>query len=230
LFPKCGQVLAVNRRVKARQLVSVSDIALEANEGMLVTLPGPIPVISGFDTTGTDYEFQIGSPGNTAWVGSDTFLPDNIGYSTIPAPGQILDAVTGIVAVRHPNAFDTTTRLRLEPRRDNDVDRDYTDVGEPDSLHVVHAFRLGTNVPNPFNPHTTIEYVVPETSDTRIEIYDAHGARVRQLVSRHALAAGTYRATWDGTDDAGHGVASGLYIARLYAGQRTASRKMLLLR
>lgn len=229
LFPKCGQVIGVSRRADPRVLLSVSEVAHEANEGMLVTVPGPIPVASVFDTTGTDFEFKIGSGANAAWVGGDTFFPDNIGYSYQPVPGQVLDAVTGIVMRRTPNASDTVTRLRLEPRRDYDVDRDYTDAGDPEGIEVVRAFQLRPNVPNPFNPTTAIEYGLRERGPARLEVYDAHGARIRTLVSG-TQAAGAHRILWDGRDDAGHAVASGLYIVRLAAGPDSASHKMLLLR
>ncbi len=229
LFPACGQVLALRRKVAPRLLATVGEIGQEQNEGMLVTVPGPIVVASSFDTTGTDFEFKVGAGANTAWVGGDTFTPDAIGYSYRPSPGDGLNALTGIVAVRHPNANDAVLRLRLEPRRDNDVDRNYTDVGDP-GIEVVRAFRLGPNVPNPFNPVTTLEYVVPEAAEVRLDIFDARGTHVRTLVAPARAEPGTVRVTWNGTNDAGRALASGLYVVRLSAGAHSASRKMLLLR
>jgi len=229
LFPGCGQILALHRRVMPRVLAGVGEIRQEQNEGMLVTVAGPILVASSFDTTGTDVEFKVGGGANAAWVGGDTFGPDPVGYSYRPSPGDVLDALTGIVAVRHPNANDPIVRLRLEPRRDNDVDRDYTDVGDA-GVEVVRAFRLGPNVPNPFNPLTTLEYVVPEAADVRLDIFDARGTHVRTLVAPAHAEPGTARVTWNGANDAGHALASGLYIVRLSAGAQSASRKMLLLR
>jgi len=230
LFPKCGQVLAINRRANPRVLSALSDVAREENEGMLVTIPGPFPVASVFDTTGSDFEFQAGSGANMAWVGGDTFFPDNVGYTYRPVPGQVLDALTGIVMRRAPTAFDTVTRLRLEPRRDNDVDRDYTDVPDPEGgIDVVGAFQLRPNSPNPFNPTTAIEFDLRERAMTRLEIFNAHGARIRRLVSE-MQPAGPHRVVWDGRDAAGRSVASGLYVVRLVSGADSASHKMLLLR
>lgn len=230
LFPKCGQVLAVKRRVEPRVLPAVSHVALEQNEGMLVTIAGPIQVASDFDTTGSSFEFRVGNGGDAAWVGGDTFWPDNNGYSYRPVPGHGLDALTGIVMRRTPNTFDGVTRLRLEPRRDNDVDLDYTDTGDPGGgIDVVGAFRLRPNVPNPFNPTTAVEYDLRAAGETRVEIFDARGARVRTLVSG-LQPPGPHRVLWDGRDDAGRGVASGLYVVRLRSGADSASHKMLLLR
>jgi hypothetical protein len=236
LFADCGTTLGTNRRVRARQLANVSDIQLEANESMLVTVQGPITVATGFDGTNLGDEFKVGTGSNIAYVGDDTFFPDGIGYTTVPAPGMILDALTGIVGYRR---VDTTTPgprenqhiiLRLEPRRDNDVDRDITDVGDGDELDVVKAFHLGQNNPNPFNPATTIEFSVPKAGHAVLRIYDGQGKIVRTLVDRDYVAAARDRADWDGRDDAGQLVSSGVYFYKLEAGDSVASRKMLLLK
>ena len=134
----CGVVLGTHRKVRPRVLASVAEIASEDNESMLVTVPGAIPVATGFDTTGTDVEFKIGGDLVGAWVGGDTFTPDGVGYTIVPAPGMILDAVTGIVGARVvstvPPRPDPGMLLRLEPRRDNDVDRHYTGVDSKSHL------------------------------------------------------------------------------------------------
>ncbi|RMH97292.1 MAG: choice-of-anchor D domain-containing protein [Calditrichaeota bacterium] len=97
-------------------------------------------------------------------------------------------------------------------------------------------FALEQNYPNPFNPATTIPYRLAERSRVKLEIYDLLGRRVRTLVQA-VEATGAHRQTWDGRDDRGHPVASGIYIYRLEAepvgapgaGFRQA-RKLVLLR
>ncbi|MFQ5601049.1 MAG: FG-GAP-like repeat-containing protein, partial [Candidatus Krumholzibacteriia bacterium] len=91
--------------------------------------------------------------------------------------------------------------------------------------------RLHGNVPNPFNPVTTIEFDVAGASRqrTRLVIYDVHGRRVRTLVD-DTLAPGRYEKLWYGLDDAGRPRASGVYFYRLETPQITESRKMILLR
>lgn len=92
---------------------------------------------------------------------------------------------------------------------------------------------LAQNVPNPFNPMTRIEYGVPaggtERVPVRIDVYDVRGRHVRALV-RGVQAPGTYTALWDGRDDDGRPVQSGVYFYRLHAATEHATRKMLLLR
>ncbi len=83
--------------------------------------------------------------------------------------------------------------------------------------------------PNPFNPATTIAYDLPSDSAVSIVIYDALGQEIRRLVTEQK-AAGRYTIQWDALDNLGRGVGSGVYIAKVEAGQFTASQKMLLLK
>jgi len=94
---------------------------------------------------------------------------------------------------------------------------------------VPAEFRVHQNYPNPFNPNTTIKYDLPEAGPVTLEIYNLLGQRVRTLVSDHREA-GYHQAPWDGTNDAGTKVGSGMFFYRLVAGDYTAVRKMLLLK
>jgi hypothetical protein len=87
--------------------------------------------------------------------------------------------------------------------------------------------RLEQNVPNPFNPNTTIRYVLPERSMVRLDVYDLAGRRVRSLV-REEQDAGEHAVTWNGTDERGRSIAGGTYLYRLHTGRRVLSRKMVL--
>ncbi|HEU4366512.1 MAG TPA: FlgD immunoglobulin-like domain containing protein, partial [Candidatus Krumholzibacteria bacterium] len=90
---------------------------------------------------------------------------------------------------------------------------------------------LEQNAPNPFNPSTRIVYVVrsPEAVRVSLDIFDARGRLVRRLV-RQRPTAGPATATWDGRDDAGREVSSGVYFYRLTAGATTITRRMTLLK
>jgi hypothetical protein len=102
---------------------------------------------------------------------------------------------------------------------------------EPSSGILPRAFRLEQNYPNPFNPSTTISYHVPADVSSRVRlcIYDLRGRLVRTLVDRD-LGAGSYSAFWDGADNNGVPLSSGVYIYRMRAGDYSASRKMILLK
>ena len=89
---------------------------------------------------------------------------------------------------------------------------------------------LSQNYPNPFNPETTIRYNLSSDAIVSLTIYNITGQVVRNLVDGEALAAGQYQALWDGRNESGIGVASGMYFYLLRAGDYVAKRKMVLLR
>lgn len=91
------------------------------------------------------------------------------------------------------------------------------------------AYALDQNYPNPFNPTTTIRYQLSKRGDVVLEVYNVLGQKVRTLV-QHEQRTGEHAVQWQGDDDRGLRVASGVYIYRLHAGDFTASRKLLLLR
>ncbi len=92
---------------------------------------------------------------------------------------------------------------------------------------------LYQNTPNPFNPATQVVFEIPGTRGsnvpTSLRIYDLQGRLIRTLVSE-PLAATRHMITWDGRNDQGQMVASGVYAYRLVAGNLTASRQMTLLK
>jgi spore coat protein A len=93
-----------------------------------------------------------------------------------------------------------------------------------------YSFKLGQAYPNPFNPTTRIEFEIPAAAHTRIDVYDVLGRHVTTLVDR-TLSAGRKTAVWDGHNNHGQRVASGMYFYRLrVAGQSSLTRKMLLLK
>jgi hypothetical protein len=103
-----------------------------------------------------------------------------------------------------------------------DVPYDYTPT-LPDN------YELSQNYPNPFNPSTTIEFALPEQSSVRLAVYNVLGQEVRAL-SKETLPAGSYKIQWDGCDDSGKSVASGIYVCRLTTDRTELSRKMTLVR
>ena len=88
---------------------------------------------------------------------------------------------------------------------------------------------LAQNVPNPFNPSTTIRYSVSKTGPVAIRVYNAGGALVRTLVST-PHAPGAYSVRWDGTDDGGRHLASGVYFYRIESAGFRDAKKLILLK
>jgi hypothetical protein len=88
---------------------------------------------------------------------------------------------------------------------------------------------LAQNHPNPFNPTTTISYVVPSDGHVRLVVYDVAGRRIRTFVAGD-VAQGSYSVTWNGLDDSGRPVSSGVYFSRLDMDDRSQIGKLVLLR
>jgi len=88
---------------------------------------------------------------------------------------------------------------------------------------------LAQNSPNPFNPSTTISFSVVEKGNVTLNVYDASGRLVRTLANG-VSDAGAHELTWDGRDNAGVTVGSGVYFYRLTAGKYSESKKMVLLK
>jgi hypothetical protein len=102
---------------------------------------------------------------------------------------------------------------------DGDPDRDLPPVTQP---------YLAAS-PNPFNPVTEIRFGLTRASDVRLDIYNLRGARVARLVSE-PMQAGHHVVPWTGVDGAGRKVASGVYFARLEAGDVTFNQKLMLVK
>lgn len=100
---------------------------------------------------------------------------------------------------------------------------------EDNQPSVPDQFYLSQNYPNPFNPTTTISYGLPADSDVRIMIFNVLGQRVRTLVDERQ-AAGYKAVVWDGHDNSGNSVSSGVYFYTIEAGSYSSSKKMLLLK
>ncbi|MFZ0388978.1 MAG: YCF48-related protein [Calditrichia bacterium] len=90
-------------------------------------------------------------------------------------------------------------------------------------------FSIAQNYPNPFNPSTSIRYSIPEQQRVELVIYNALGQQVKKL-ENGMKPAGYHTAVWDGTNDSGNKVSSGIYIYRFKAGKYESLRKMILLK
>lgn len=98
---------------------------------------------------------------------------------------------------------------------------------ETDPTLTPESFELAQNYPNPFNPTTEVSYSVPKNGHVLLEVYNTLGQKVRTLVNAD-VAAGSHRVTFNGRDDLGRSLSSGVYVYRLSAGDQVTQKKMML--
>lgn len=102
-----------------------------------------------------------------------------------------------------------------------------TSVSENNSIPT--EYKLDQNYPNPFNPSTTINYQLSSISNVKIKIYDILGREVVTLINAQKPA-GKYQVVWNGNNNFGNKVTSGIYFYRVQAGNFTAIKKMVLMK
>ena len=102
--------------------------------------------------------------------------------------------------------------------------------GEIDLSGIPETYRLYPNYPNPFNVGTTIEFDLPERGEVELSVWDMLGQRVRRLVGGDEFSLGRHEVVWDGRDDSGGEVGSGVYVCRLRVGGFSQVRKMIMIR
>jgi len=138
------------------------------------------------------------------------------GAQAISGPGELLRIYTGV----GPGRMQLTRA----------VFNDGSLVGRANEVSFTpQGYVLHSNTPNPFNPETVIRYDLPTESDVVLEVFDLVGQRVRVLVA-DALSAGAHQVVWDGRNEAGESVSSGLYLYRLRVGRFAQVRSMMLLK
>jgi hypothetical protein len=94
---------------------------------------------------------------------------------------------------------------------------------------IPKEFALNQNYPNPFNPSTTISFALPKSEQVKLEVYDILGNLVKTMVNTQ-MGAGNYQVVWNGVDQNGARVASGVYLYRLQAGSFSTVKKMLMVK
>ena len=100
---------------------------------------------------------------------------------------------------------------------------------EEKQTYAPKEFELSQNIPNPFNPETQISYSLPEAAKVRLTVYNVLGRKVKKIVDEYQTA-GSKTVHWDGKDESGSEVASGIYFYRLDAGRYIETKKMVLMK
>jgi len=140
----------------------------------------------------------------------------------------------GFEAVNRPSsAHEQVTRVEFMKRMLDWLSSPVgIDGGDEPTADMPKILGLGQNYPNPFNPTTTIVFDIPdggETETTNLVIYNLRGEQVRVLIDDR-VEPGRYEVVWDGRDEAGERVSSGVYFYKLTHGEKSVTRKMLVVK
>jgi hypothetical protein len=174
---------------------------------------------------GGENSLSIGLRSNGGWIDIDSGpatgfgQPDTLWWNTGGFSGSTYLLQVSIADTRG----NVTTAIKLTgiPQFITGLD----DFETPDiTARIKHCY------PNPFNPSTTIEYSVSKETRITLSIYDIAGRRVRQLISGSPVEAGDHRVIWDGRNDRGRPMASGVYFCRLKTKESVSAIKIILLR
>ena len=137
------------------------------------------------------------------------------------AEGQELESVMGIF-----NFSYGTYKVQIR-----DLDDLGQTVGIDDNVKVnPYEYALHDNFPNPFNPETQIRFSMGGQENVKLVIYDVMGRQVRSLLNGESYTPGFHVVNWNGLDNRGQKVPSGMYIYRIKAGDFIADKKMLLVK
>lgn len=175
------------------------------------------------DTTGTDTSFvqPTYNTSGPAWQRINLTHEMSVGTQMNPEPVYIIIGKLSSSYV----LFDMVT-VREGPGGASKPVVFQQPIREPKN----RGFRLEQNSPNPFNPATTIAFSVADSEPMDLVIYNALGQKVRTLMAGEPLNAGTHRIVWDGKDERGIFVSSGVYVYELRAGDLVQTRKMLMIK
>ncbi len=158
---------------------------------------------------------------------------------SIPPFPDTADTTTGIEYTffgRDPVIVAVVTSVEGETNPNFTTASDIQRAGNPagigdgeETVKIPRAFGLEQNYPNPFNPHTDISFTISEEAQGKVElaVFSVRGQKVRTLLSGERRR-GRYTITWDGRNERGEALPSGIYLYRLTAGGETLTRKMML--
>jgi len=167
-------------------------------------------VIGNFDVTAKTANHSFSQTGY--WY--NYFNGDSISVSQLDAEVTL-----------EPGEFHIYTTVKLPTPEQGIV----TDVERIEDEFIVEEFYLAQNYPNPFNPTTNIRFQIVDRGFVSLKIYDLLGREVKTLVNEE-LANGIYNVSWNGDNEFGEKVSSGIYFYKLETGSYTSTKKMMLIK
>jgi hypothetical protein len=223
----------------ARISLSPSTLILTADIGETITDTAIVYNVGGgpLHFTFSDQD-RFGDPGDLPWLTQQPLT------GTVPAgDSAIVEVIITTADLTPDSAYDVLiladSNDMLNPTEDiiMRLTTGATGIGDGGGVtpsgFLPKAFAMAQNYPNPFNPSTSIRYDVPGGFDegvkVELEVFNVRGQKVATLVDG-VKAPGSYVVHWNGRDDSGRSIGSGIYIYRIKAGAFSATKKMVILK
>jgi hypothetical protein len=250
-----GKIVLIDRGTctftsKAQQAEAAGAIAVIIANNVAGSVPPPlggtdpgltIPTVSITQADGNAIKAQLGGGVNVTLKLNPPQLAGTDGSNRVklyaPNPYEGGSSISHWDVSAFPN-------ILMEPAINNNLSSDvdltlahFDDLGWTDiitgvadgSLPRLSNLAVLANYPNPFNPGTSIRYSVPDAQKVRVDVYDVEGRLVRSLVDR-IEPVGVREVAWEGMDNDGRPVSSGIYFVRLSGKNQVATRKIVLIR
>lgn len=212
------EVLSSGHDIPAPVEVSTLNLVIPAQaeqyEGCLVSI-SEVEVVEAQNDYG---EWYVTDGEGDCQIDDGFFYLDEVDPPIEIEVGQTWYQITGILDYSYDE-------YGLNPRTPDDLQSESNsenDIIENDIISL-------NNYPNPFNPETTIKFNLNKSARTSIEIYNINGQKVKTLIDEY-VDAGNHTATWNGRDNDGNEVASGVYFYKLKSGRYTTTKKMILMK
>ncbi len=185
-----------------------------------IGIPDPVPFFPVLETTTKIAEFRLKLADLSPEMLPDSFhiIIDTLNVPTTQVVKYSPSGGTGYL----PHLVTPGVLKVLVPTLDADDDN-------PSEELLPQQFQLAQNYPNPFNPTTTIKYYVASKGIVNLSVYNILGQRVKTLVNGQ-MDIGWQEAQWNGRDESGNSVASGIYFYKMSAGDYVDTKKMLLMK
>ncbi len=211
-------VLSSGNPVPAPSQVTALDLLVPAQaemwEGCLVQIDN-VTVTEVQDDYG---QWYVEDTTGECQIDDGFFYLDSVDPAIVIEAGMTWGRIIGCVDYSY-------SEFSINPRTPEDL---IEELGT-DETDLNLTVELGNNYPNPFNPTTTISYSLVNDAAVELSVYNARGQKIDTLVNG-TQTAGTHNVVWNGTDDRGVTVTSGVYYYKIKSGKFTSTKKMILLK
>jgi len=225
-----AQDLALNKIGVAAGMLSLS--APEATKE-----PEVVKVAMRLSNAANVYAAQLSSKADFSLMsieGVSAALPEGWQMQWNVVDNELRVAMAGTTPMPSGEVATITIRMKNKESRlnfssDAMLNENGQTLGAVEIAAVPTTFALEQNYPNPFNPSTTVRYQIPSDANVNLDVYNLQGQKIRTLIAKEQKA-GYYSVVWDGRNEAGQTVSSGLYLYRVQAGSFVAVHKMMLIK